>query len=161
VTWGRRGGGSRGKRRKGSWSHIFLLSVQPDHVIPDLGIPDTGRCAIGGFTDTKIYPVIADAHQIPDRIASSQREPLFSIPKYVRYTGWLLTNENTDSTNHQGSPPAIQPDLVIPDRGIPDTALYRTVCDQRFHGHQNLPRHSGRPPNTGPDSIFTAGTHTK
>jgi hypothetical protein len=24
-------------------------------------------------------------------------------------------------------------------RVIPDTALYRTVRDQRFHGHQNLP----------------------
>jgi hypothetical protein len=37
---------------------------------------------------------------------------------------------------------------------IPNTLRH----DQRFHRHQNLLRHSGRSPNTGPNSIFTEVT---
>jgi hypothetical protein len=50
----------------------------------------------------------------------------------------------------------LQSDLVIPDLAVPDPSLYRTVRDQRFPTHQNLPRCSGRSPNTGPDGIPTA-----
>jgi hypothetical protein len=80
----------------------------------------------------------------------------FHCFRKVMIHGSLLRNAVTPPKMHPESAVPLQSDLVIPDLAIPDPSLYRTVRDQRFPTHQNLPRYSGRSPNTGPDGISTA-----
>jgi len=85
------------------------LVLQSELVIPKLRIPDP-RCT-GWLRDQRFH-----RHQNllrysgrspnagPDGIFTGETPILHT--KYIRYTGWLLTNGNTNSTNRQDSPPA-------------------------------------------------------